>query len=105
MKAFQETFNQYIVKPAATVCVKDLDFKQVPLHRGKGIMDQLDGFVCPCAVPDDLSGPQIQQDADIRPLRPDPDVCQVTDDTVPGSLSLNFRSRRFATGASFTLDA
>ena len=32
LKAFQEFGNQSIVKLAAPVCVKDLDFKQVPLH-------------------------------------------------------------------------
>ena len=60
LKALQEFIDQRVVKLAAPVCVKYQDFKQVPLHGSIGIMNQLGGFVCPCAVPDDFSSTQIQ---------------------------------------------
>ena len=38
LKVSQEFINQNIIKLAAPVCVKELDFKQVPIHEGKGIL-------------------------------------------------------------------
>ncbi len=61
LKAFQEFIYQFIVKLTVTICMKDLDFKQVSFHGRKGIMNQIGDFVSPCAISDDLSSTQIQQ--------------------------------------------
>ncbi len=49
-------------------------------------MYQLGVFIYACALPDDLPGSKLKQDADIRPLCSDSDIGQIAHDT--GSRSL-----------------
>ena len=81
LKAFQYFIHQHIVKLTAAVCVKDLDLEQVSFHGCKSFMNQLGVLVRTGAVSDDLSGSQIQQHADVRPLGSYSNVGQIADNT------------------------
>ena len=59
------------------------DVEEASLHRRKGLVHQLGILIRARTVPDDLSSAKLQQDADVRPSHPDPDIRQVADHAGP----------------------
>lgn len=67
--------------------MEHLDIQQVALYRRECLLHQLRILVPARAVPDDLPGAQVRQQADIGPSLPDPDIGQVADDIGAGNMT------------------
>jgi len=106
LEAVEQFVDQGVVEFAAPVGMEYLDVEEVPLHCRKGLVHQLGVFVRARAVPDNLSGTEIQQDADVCPRIPTRTyVRSLTTHTCPCAWLLKSRSRRLGTAASLHLIA
>lgn len=67
--------------------MEHLDVQQIALHGRECLLHQFRILVLIRAESDDLPGAQVQQQTDIGPPLPDPDVGQVADNTRAGNMA------------------